>query len=109
MRILITGKNSYIGNSFFEWVKENDPSFEIEQISLRNVNLKDFTFKNYDVILHVSGVAHITSNKKLIPEYFRVNRDLAIEVAKKAKRKMLNNLFLQAPWRFMVMTYQLEL
>ncbi len=34
-----------------------------------------------------SGIAHITSSKKLIPQYFRVNRDLAIEVANKAKEE----------------------
>jgi hypothetical protein len=32
----------------------------------------------YDVIIHVAGIAHIKSNKKLTPEYFRVNRDLEI-------------------------------
>jgi UDP-glucose 4-epimerase len=87
MKILITGKNSYIGNSFFEWVKEHEPTFEVNQVSLRNVNLSDLSFKGYDVIFHVAGIAHITSSKKLIPEYFRVNRDLAIEVAKKAKEE----------------------
>ncbi len=87
MKILITGKNSYIGNSFFEWVKTYDSKFKVDQISLRNINLNKISFKEYDVIFHVAGIAHITSNKKLIPEYFRVNRDLAIEVAKKAKKE----------------------
>jgi UDP-glucose 4-epimerase len=87
MKILITGKNSYIGNSFNQWIKENEPSFEVDQVSLRNKNLNDISFKGYDVIFHVAGIAHIASNKKLIPEYFKINRDLAIEVAKKAKEE----------------------
>jgi nucleoside-diphosphate-sugar epimerase len=87
MKILITGKNSYIGNSVKAWLNEKEPSFKVEEISLRNVDLNKVSFKEYDVILHVAGIAHISSNKKLIPEYFRVNRDLAIQVANKAKQE----------------------
>ena len=54
---------------------------------MRNVELNKVSFKEYDVIFHVAGIAHISSSKKLIPEYFRVNRDLAIEVANKAKQE----------------------
>ena len=90
MRILITGKNSYIGNSVKAWLNEKEPSFNVEEISLRNIDLNKVSFKEYDVIFHVAGIAHISSNKKLIPEYFRVNRDLAIEVAKKAKEEGVN-------------------
>jgi UDP-glucose 4-epimerase len=87
MRILITGKNSYIGNSVKAWLIEKEPSFIVEEISLRNVALNKVSFTEYDVIFHVAGIAHISSSKKLIPEYFRVNRDLAIEVANKAKQE----------------------
>jgi len=59
----------------------------VDEVSLRNIELNTLSFKNYDVIFHVAGIAHITSNKKMIPEYFRINRDLAIEVAKKAKQE----------------------
>ena len=85
MRILITGKHSYIGSSVKAWLNEKEPSFNVDEISLRNVDLKNITFNNYDVIFHVAGIAHISLNQKMIPEYFRINRDLAIEVAKKAK------------------------
>ena len=87
MRILITGKNSYIGNSVKAWLNDKEPSFIVDEISLRNLDLLSVSFKDYDVIIHVAGIAHISSNKKLIPEYFRVNRDLAIEVANKAKEE----------------------
>ena len=87
MRILITGKHSYIGSSVEAWLNEKETSFVVDEISLRNIDLNTLSFKNYDVIFHVAGIAHITSNKKMIPEYFRINRDLAIEVAKKAKQE----------------------
>ncbi len=87
MRILITGKHSYIGNSVKAWLNEKERSFIVDEISLRNVDLKNIKFNNYDVVFHVAGIAHISYNKKMIPEYFRINRDLAIEVAKKAKEE----------------------
>ena len=87
MRILITGKHSYIGGSVKAWLNEKEATFVVDEISLRNIDLNTLSFKNYDVIFHVAGIAHITSNKKMIPEYFRINRDLAIEVAKKAKQE----------------------
>jgi nucleoside-diphosphate-sugar epimerase len=87
MRILITGKQSYIGGSVKAWLNEKEATFVVDEISLRNIDLNTLSFKNYDVIFHVAGIAHITSNKKMIPEYFRINRDLAIEVAKKAKQE----------------------
>jgi nucleoside-diphosphate-sugar epimerase len=87
VRILITGKNSYIGNSVKAWLNEKEPTFIVDEISLRNIDLKTISFIDYDVIFHVAGIAHISSNKKIIPEYYRVNRDLAIEVAHKAKKE----------------------
>jgi nucleoside-diphosphate-sugar epimerase len=87
MKILITGKHSYIGTSVKEWINKHHPDFKVETISLRNVDLDSLDFSSYDVLIHVAGIAHISSNKKLIPEYFKVNRDLAIDVAKKAKQE----------------------
>jgi len=87
MRILITGKHSYIGGSVKAWLNEKEATFVVDEISLRNINLNTLSFKNYDVVFHVAGIAHINSNKKMIPEYFKINRDLAIEVAKKAKHE----------------------
>jgi UDP-glucose 4-epimerase len=87
MRILITGKNSFIGSSVKSWLNDKEPSFIVDEMSLRNVDLNTVSFKYYDVIVHVAGIAHIPSKKKLIPEYFKVNRDLAIEVAKKSKQE----------------------
>jgi UDP-glucose 4-epimerase len=94
MKILITGKKSYIGNSFKTWINKQDKNLIVDQISLRENKLDSISFGSHDVILHVVGIAHISSNKKLIPEYFRVNRDLAIETAKKAKKEGVKQFIL---------------
>ena len=86
MRILITGKNSYIGSSVKAWLNEKNPSFKVDEISLRNIDLNTISFRGYDVVFHVAGIAHFSFNKKSVPEYFKINRDLAINVANKAKK-----------------------
>ena len=42
-------------------------------------------FSGYDSVFHVAGIAHIKETIKNRDLYFSVNRDLAYEVAKKAK------------------------
>jgi UDP-glucose 4-epimerase len=42
-------------------------------------------FSSYDVVLHVAGIAHQKETKKNENLYYKVNRDLAFEVAQKAK------------------------
>jgi len=84
-RILITGKNSYIGINFIKWVSQWPDKYETEAISVRNDDWKSHDFSMYDTVLHVAGIAHVSADPKLKELYFKVNRDLAINVAKKAK------------------------
>lgn len=85
-KILITGKNSYVGNSFEKWLKENYPKgYQVNKISLRDNSWIEHDFSVYDVVLHVAGIAHRKETKENKNLYFRVNRDLTYEVAKKAK------------------------
>ena len=85
MRVLITGKDSYIGVSFENWVKNTNPEWDIDTICLKDSTWKNVSFSDYDTILHVAGIAHVSADPKLEELYYRVNRDLAIEVAQKAK------------------------
>ncbi|MCF1619984.1 sugar nucleotide-binding protein [Tetragenococcus koreensis] len=90
-RILITGKNSYIGNSFEERMKETGEKYLIDKISLKDNSWKEQDFSRYDVIFHVAGIAHADvskaseETKKL---YYKVNCDLAEETAKKYKNDL---------------------
>lgn len=89
-RILITGINSYIGNSFEEWVADND-SFHVEKISLREESWKSLDFSKYDVIFHVAGIAHADVSKvskETKERYYKVNCDLALQTAKKYKEDL---------------------
>ena len=81
-RILITAKNSYIGNSFAAWTGDR---YHIEYISCRTDEWKKSDFAKYDVILHVAGIAHVSTAAHMESQYYKVNTDLTIELATKAK------------------------
>lgn len=84
-KILITGKNSYVGTSFKKWIYSYPAEYEIDAVGTRNEEWRKKDFRGYDVLLHVAGIAHVSNNKNLEELYYKVNRDLTIEVAKKAK------------------------
>ncbi|WP_404322742.1 NAD-dependent epimerase/dehydratase family protein [Cytobacillus firmus] len=86
-KILITGKNSYVGRSLEKWLGNYPDSYSIDSISLRNDSWKEKDFSEYDVVFHVAGIAHIRETKENAHLYYKVNRDLAIEVAQKAKNE----------------------
>lgn len=87
-KILIAGKNSYVGTSFKEWVSQFTSEYKVDTISLRNDEWREKSFSGYDTVLHTVGIAHVDSNPnpKLEDLYYKVNRDFAIEAAKKAKK-----------------------
>lgn len=82
-RVLVTGLNSYIGNSFAEFCKDD---FLIDKISLRGDDWQNLDFSVYDSILHVAGIAHTSRNSDLENLYYTVNVDLTLKVAEKAKK-----------------------
>jgi len=83
-KILITGKDSYIGTSFEAWVRQWPDRYEVETIDLRANSWREQSFSSYDVIYHLAAIVHV---KEVAAEnYFKVNRDLAFEVAKKARQ-----------------------
>ncbi|WP_195854020.1 NAD-dependent epimerase/dehydratase family protein [Aerococcus tenax] len=84
-KILVTGKHSYIGNQFAKWLAQWSEDYQVVKESLRDGTWRQSDWSNYDVILHVAGIAHNSSDPKLEALYYEVNRDLTIEAAKKAK------------------------
>ncbi len=83
-KILITGANSYIGTSFEKYINAFD-GYEVDTVDMLDGSWRDKDFSQYDVVFHVAGIAHIKETKENAEMYYKVNRDLAIEVAKKAK------------------------
>lgn len=84
-RILITGKNSYVGNRLEEWLSKYPKDYEVHKISVRNDDWKKEDFSIYDSIVHVAGIVHQKENKKNAFLYYKINRDLTYNLAQKAK------------------------
>lgn len=85
-RILIFGEGSYIGTKFQEYLKNNE-EYQIDVIDSMNEKWHEADFSKYDVVYHVAGIAHVSADPKMEELYYKVNRDLPIEVAKKAKKE----------------------
>ena len=84
-KILITGANSYIGTSVEKWLSRYPDEYLIDTIDMKTEEWKKKDFSPYDVVFHVAGIAHVKETKKNKEIYYKVNRDLAYETAKKAK------------------------
>ena len=84
-KILITGKNSYIGTSVENWLGKEPSKYIVDTVDMIDGSWKEKNFSGYDVVFHVSGIAHVSSDPRMEELYYKVNRDLAIETAKKAK------------------------
>jgi len=84
-KILITGERSYVGTSFARWLVQWPEKYTVSSVDLRGNGWRDKDFHSYDVVYHVAAIVH--SKEKDTNQYFRVNKDLAVEVAKKAKNE----------------------
>ncbi|MEZ4358526.1 MAG: NAD-dependent epimerase/dehydratase family protein [Eubacteriales bacterium] len=84
-KILITGANSYIGTSFEKWLSKYPDIYSIDTMDMIDGSWKEKNFAAYDVVFHVAGIAHSSIDPKLEPMYRKVNTELAVDTAKKAK------------------------
>lgn len=84
-KILITGKNSYIGNQLAEWLNKEPGKYEIVKESVRDDKWKDIDFSIYDVVVHVAGIAHQDTKADQENLYYKINTDLTVDIATKAK------------------------
>lgn len=86
-KLLVVGKSSYVGAKLIEWMKKKyGNEITITSIGTRDGEWKQFNFCKYDVVIHVSGLAHVQENLQTKDKYYEVNCVLTEEVAKKAKK-----------------------
>ncbi|HCK24119.1 MAG TPA: NAD-dependent epimerase [Bacteroides graminisolvens] len=85
IKVLITGAGSYIGESVRKYILSTSSEFEIDAVDTMGDNWKKADYSKYDVVYHVAGIAHVNADPKMEALYYKVNRDLTIEVAKHAK------------------------
>ena len=89
-RILVTGVNSYIGNSFRTYMEQFAEDYTVDGASVRNDAWKELNFSGYDCVFDVAGIAHADTghvSEETKQRYYAVNRDLTVALAEKAKRE----------------------
>ena len=82
--ILITGAGSYVGECVRKYMLAHG-EYQIDAVDTMGDNWKKADYGLYDAVFHVAGIAHVNADPKMEPLYYKVNRDLTIEVAKHAK------------------------
>ena len=85
MRLLILGKNSYIGKRLTEYLQQFPADYSVQSISQRDDHWKSMGFSAFDSIVDCVGIAHRKETKENAHEYYEINSDLAFQTAKKAK------------------------
>lgn len=82
-RILILGANSYIGTALKAYLK--DGPYDVTAMSVRDNQWHSTSFAGFDTVVHVAAIVHQHETPEMEHLYFQVNRDLAVQAAKKAK------------------------
>lgn len=84
-RVLITGTDSFVGTNIEKWLMCDPSNFQVDTVSTMNEAWKKADYTVYDTVFHVAGIAHVDPKPEMAPLYYKVNCDLAIEIAKWAK------------------------
>ena len=85
-RVLITGSNSYIGENVRNWLLKFPQKYLVNIADTMNGEWKKTDFSSYDVVFHVAGIAHTQAKADMEEIYYKVNCDLAVEVAEHAQK-----------------------
>ncbi|MBI9014101.1 MAG: NAD-dependent epimerase/dehydratase family protein [Clostridiales bacterium] len=84
-KILITGANGYIGNSIENKLNMIEGKYDVSRLDVRTDNWKNNDFSYFDVVIHVAALVHIKESAYMESEYNKINKELSIELADKAK------------------------
>lgn len=84
-KILIAGAKSYIGDSLQAYLKQFPGAYESTILDTIGLTPTPEHFRGYDAVFCVAGIAHIRETADNRDLYYKVNRDLVIEMAKCAK------------------------
>lgn len=84
-RILITGANSYIGDSVRDYLLDHSDHFSVDVMDTVGYEPDRNDFTGYDVVLNAAGIAHRKESRSDRELYYRINRDLTLRIAESAK------------------------
>jgi len=83
MRVLIIGKRSYIGSNLKSHLEKH--GFFADEADAENDEWKTVDYSAYDSVVHVAAIVHQNAKSADEALFNRVNTELPVEVAKRAK------------------------
>lgn len=87
INVLIIGKDSYIGNNIIDYLSDLE-NYYVEVLDVKNDDWNSFNFKKFNIVIQLAAIVH---QKNITNEmYFKINKDLAINIAKIAKKDGVN-------------------
>lgn len=78
MKVIVTGATGFVGQSLCSYLEKH--GVEVEKLSLREINWKQKIPIRGQAIIHLAGKAHDLLKTSEDHEYYKVNRDLTIEL-----------------------------
>ncbi|MCM1259024.1 MAG: NAD-dependent epimerase/dehydratase family protein [Roseburia sp.] len=84
-QVLITGENSYIGNSLQKYIQKNYMDWQVDTASVRDDKWREIDYKKYQVIIHLAAVVHQKEQPDMQYLYKKVNTDLPVKLARRSK------------------------
>lgn len=84
-KILITGARSFVGTSVERWLGQWPERYSVDTVDTVDGKWSEADFGTYDVVFHVAGIAHVDPKPSMAPLYYKVNRDLTVEIARHAR------------------------
>lgn len=84
-KVMLVGVGGYIGGKFTGYIKAHYPDWQIDAVDSMDGKWKNADFHGYDAVYNVSGLAHANARKGSEEQYYAVNGQLPIDVARKAK------------------------
>lgn len=82
----MTGQNSYIANNFGDFINQHPSLYMLELMSVRDNSWETQSFESYDTLIHAAALVHQSTKNSTLEQYDKVNCQLSIELAKKAKK-----------------------
>jgi Nucleoside-diphosphate-sugar epimerases len=87
MKVIITGKQGYIGLSLMNWLLNKNDIEEVKMLDVRTDDWRQESFAGYDAIVHLAGIVHRKETPEMEKDYYKVNTELPVALAQKAKNE----------------------
>lgn len=91
MKVIITGASGFVGQNLQKYLEEK--RYDVTKLSLRNMDWANQIQQEAAAIIHLAGKAHDTANISAEGEYFKVNRDLTMQLFEAFLKSNIKDFF----------------